>query len=822
MVSETDPRPHDDHEPGQGRDGGHDHSRDRAGDPAQDRDGGCGCGQGCCTSMGGERGSGPDGHTGDDPPPAGDLENRDGHQPGHDSPPGTPPAGGPGDPSLPASPPSREGSPAPSGLNGGSGEPHTHVWRVVGLDCPTCAKELEAAIRQQGGVEEAELDFMGGVLRLLCTLEDDCLDSIAPLGREHGVRFYEVDAPRPSDPPSYWPQEIWTMIVAGAFILAAHLLGLPGLFLVALAVAARPVFGKALTELRSRRVGMNFLMLAAAIGAVLLREWNEGAMVLFLFAVARWLEKVSGEKARSSIEALRLQLPAQAHLVVGDGGETDVAAAGVRPGDIIRIKPGERIPLDGRVQEGCSRIDESSLTGESLPVGKEPGAEVFAGTFNQDGTLVVEVTRPADASRFSRIMLSVQQAQSAKTRLQTSLERFADVYTPAVVVLALLVGVLPPLLGFGPFAGWIHSALVLLVIACPCALVLAAPVTLVGAMAAAARQGILVRGGDVLEAAAGVTVAAFDKTGTLTVGEPDLVDLRPVGDRIDPARLTALIASLEAGSEHPLARAFVRGAAAAGLALTRVEEFAAVRGQGVTGRIDGVVYRFGAADWALQLCPGWKGSLPAVEAGGVTVSVLCDGQGPLGMALLGDRLRPEAAAVVASLKDHGIRRTVLLSGDRVESARAFGAAAGIDESHGRTDPEAKGERLIALGRQHGPTLMLGDGINDTPALATADVGIAMGGKGTDAALETAGAVLLHDDLRRLSLLLAIARHSRRLIRQNIALAVGLKLAVFALSLAGLASLWLAVLADTGASVLVVANGLRALRPPPLPGTLPPA
>lgn len=695
---------------------------------------------------------------------------------------------------------------------------HTHVWKIVGLDCPTCAKELETEIRSRAGVAEAELDFMGGTVRVACTLEGDCDAILDGLAVEHGVTFQPImpagsgqtaeDTVAISTVPA--PFEAAIMVISGILILLAWLSGNVAPLPVALLVAGWPVAGKAFSELKRRSLGMNTLMLSAAVGAGALGEWQEGAMVLFLYSIAKWLERISSEKARSSIEALRRNLPSLAHLVDESGNEHPTPVGKIQAGERIRIRPGETVAMDGRVTEGASSIDESSMTGESAPVAKRSGSEVLAGTQNLDGTLLIHVTAPASESRFSRIMMSVQKAQAQKTAFQSDMDRFAAVYTPAVVVLALAVASLPPLLGVWPAAKSVYAALVLLVIACPCSLVLASPVTLVSAMAAAARSGILVRSGSVLEEAAGIRVVAFDKTGTITVGEPDILELVPAAG-FGTEDLLRITAALEAGSEHPLAPAFRRRAHEAGISLPHVEGFRAVSGHGIVGCIGAVTYRFGEAAWALENCPEGLRGLPVISAACVTISVLSDGARLLGTVTMGDRIRPEAKESVARVRELGTAKTVLLSGDRAETAREYAEAVGIDEAEGRLRPEAKCGRIEALTAAHGPVLMVGDGVNDTPALATAAVGVAMGTRGSDAALETAGAVLLHDDLRRLPQLIALARRADRIVRQNIAISIGLKLAVFALSLAGWATLWMAVLADTGASVIVVTNGLRALK-----------
>lgn len=682
---------------------------------------------------------------------------------------------------------------------------HSHHWKVKGLDCPNCARELESAIQRMEGIANAEIDFLGEKAKVLCYLPGGCRERVAGLGKDHGVEFFEIGENPAIRSSGRLPFEALIMVSSGLFMLLAWILRIPYFYFPAMFIAGFPVAKRAWGDLLNREISMNLLMSSAAIGAVLIKEWQEGAMVLFLFSIAKWLERMSSERARSSIEALKLQLPAIAH-VVTDSGEEDSPVEKLTVGLRIRIKPGEKIPADGEVVQGSSNVDESTFSGESEAVAKSIGEKVFAGTWNQNGTLIVLVGAKSTESRFSRIMLSVERAQSRKTRFQGSVERFAAVYTPIVVLISLAVAVAPPLLGYGGFREWLYSALVLLVIACPCALVISAPVTLVSAMTAAARAGVLVRGGDIFEVAAGVKVVAFDKTGTITHGEPRILEIVPF-DRSDRDSLLSIAGALEACSEHPLAVAFQSLTN-----LPEVSNFSMERGLGIEGVVEGKRYRFGRPDWAVRLS-SWSGALPLVEASCVSLALLADEDGPLGQILLGDEIRGEAKPVSTELSKLGVKKKILLSGDRQVVAEEFGKAVGFDEAYGGLLPEEKGRKLEEFSQKIGPTLMLGDGINDTPALAAAQIGVAMGDRGSDAVLETAGAVLIHDNLNALGTFLRISKKAHRLIRQNIFLAVGLKTLVFALSLAGMATLWMAVLADTGAALLVVLNGLRALKIP---------
>lgn len=572
---------------------------------------------------------------------------------------------------------------------------------------------------------------------------------------------------------------------------------------------------RALLALRTGVLDMNVLMCLAVIGAAAIGEWLEGATVIFLFSVANLLESQSMERARRSIRALMELAPATAR-VLRQGGEALVAAEQVQVGEVLAVRPGERIGLDGVVVAGGSAVNQAPITGESVPVGKATGDEVFGGTINGEGFLEVRVTRRSRDTTLARIIHSVERAQSAKAPSQSFVDRFARWYTPAVVAAAALLAVVPPLAFAASWAAWLYRGLVLLVVACPCALVISTPVTIVSGLARATRSGILLKGGLHLEAIGGLKVMAFDKTGTVTEGRPAVTRVAALGPRTQgaEAEVLRLAAGIEARSEHPLAAAVVAWARDSGVQPAPAEDFTSLPGKGAAATIEGRRYYVGNHRLLEEL--GWcspelERQLEGLESQGGTAVILAEGGRAVGLIALADQPRPGVRQAVAALKAAGVRRTVLLTGDNRATARAIAEAVGLDEHRGQLLPEDKVAAVREYVGRYGPTGMVGDGVNDAPALAAATVGIAMGAAGSDAALETADVALMSDDLGRLPEAIAVSRRVRRLVRQNIAFALLLKAVFMALTPFGLTTLWLAVLADMGASLLVIFNGLRALR-----------
>ncbi|MCC7032495.1 MAG: cadmium-translocating P-type ATPase [Acidobacteria bacterium] len=578
------------------------------------------------------------------------------------------------------------------------------------------------------------------------------------------------------------------------------------------AVAAGIVFPaqRAWTALGRGTLDINALMVIAVAGAIVIGEWEEAAMVVFLFAVAQWLESRSVERARRAIRSLLDLTPPQARLEE-HGAERLVPVDVVAPGQTIRVAPGERVPLDGTVLDGRSDVDQAPITGESVPVEKAVGDDVFAGTINGHGALTVSVTRRRDDTTLARIIHLVEQAQSERAPVQQFIDRFAEWYTPAVVVLAALIGVVPTLAG-GDAATWIYRALVVLVVACPCALVISTPVSMVSALAGAARHGVLIKGGAALERLAGVSTLAFDKTGTLTRGEVAVGVTEPL-DGIGEEELLRLAAAVEQHSEHPVGTAIVRAARDRGLALARATAVRALPGLGVEGIIDGATVLCAAPrilDEQQRLDAGLAARADRIVAAGMSpVVVLRDGRA-LGLIGVADRERDAARAVVSDLHRQGISRVAMLTGDHAATARAVAARVGVDDVRAELLPADKVAAIGSL-RRGGRIAMVGDGINDAPALAAADVGIVMGAIGSDAAIETADIALMADDLSKVPYAIRLSRATVRNVRANVAIALGLKAAFVVAAAAGVATLWMAVLADTGASVIVLANALRLRR-----------
>jgi Cd2+/Zn2+-exporting ATPase len=570
---------------------------------------------------------------------------------------------------------------------------------------------------------------------------------------------------------------------------------------------------KAFGALRARTMDMNVLMILAVAGALAIGKWSEGAAVVVLFSAALMLESYSVSRTRRAIRSLMAISPAQA-AVVRDGAEVLLAAGDVLPGETMLVRPGERVALDGMVLSGGSHVDQSPITGESIPVRKQAGDTVYAGSINVRGALQVRVTARHEESMLARIVHLVEEAEQKRAPVQAAVDRFARVYTPVVLGLGFLVAVVPPLVGGGLFIEWFYRALVLLVIACPCALVISTPVTIVSALTNAARRGVLIKGGKHLETLAAVRAVAFDKTGTLTEGKARVTDIVALNG-MSRTEILSIAAALEVHSEHALAEAVIAEATRNGAvpATLRVEQFEAIPGRGIRGSIDGVSYLFGNRELAHEA--GIAGTeldshLRELSADGETAVILARAGEVLAVVAIQDGLRGQSRQAIGRLGSLGVRHLAMLTGDQEPAAQQLAAALGIDTVRAGLLPEQKVEAIGELRRRYGTVAMVGDGINDAPALAAASVGIAMGVGGTDAALETSDVVLMSDDLGKLPFLFGLGHTTMRIIRQNIALALGLKILFLLLSVAGYATLWMAVLADDGAALLVIGNGLRAL------------
>lgn len=699
------------------------------------------------------------------------------------------------------------------------------VFEVEGLCCATEARQIEGQLAGVPGVERLSFDF---VQRRLVVEGAVAAVAVERAVAATGMRARPLQ--RASAPErSWWERHgrLLLSILSGASLalslIGEHFLGsevVAGAFAVAAVVAGGwHVFPRAWRAAMGRALDMNFLMSIAAIGALSIREWEEAASVMFLFSVAQLLEARSMDRARNAIRALMDLSPVEA-TVVRDGRELRVPADQVGIDEVVVVRPGEKLPVDGVVESGHSSVNQAPITGESMPVAKGPGAEVFAGTLNGEGALEVRATRVAEDSTLARILHAVEEAQASRAPSQTFVDRFARVYTPAVVATALGLLVLPPLAGLGTWGEWFYRALVLLVVACPCALVISTPVTIVSALAGAARRGILIKGGLHLENAGRARVVAFDKTGTLTTGTPAVTAVVPLGGAAT-TEVIRLAAAAERRSEHPLALAIVRHAEEMGLDVPAATDTEALPGRGVRARIDGaevVVGNVRLLEELGALDDEVRRALDREEAEGRTAAIVARGTGetvePIGVIALADTPRPEAAEALRGLHEAGIERVVMLTGDNARAAATVAASLGgpgrgVDEVMAGLLPADKAAAVRRLRDAHGTLIMVGDGINDAPALAAADVGVAMGAAGTDVALETADIALMADDLSKLPLAIRYARKAEGIIRVNIVFSLALKAAFMALAVLGAATLWMAVLADTGASLLVTANGMRA-------------
>ncbi|MGO4394184.1 heavy metal translocating P-type ATPase [Variovorax sp. M-6] len=709
----------------------------------------------------------------------------------------------------------------------GPGAPNT--YRIPTMDCSAEESEIRRAVEPIAGIRG--LHFQLGQRTLRIDGADDALTKALAAIRKAGFVPEPVGAGPSPDAAGAPPHDHahghhggsgylrfaaalgFAIVAEGVSYFAPDTLGwkVAGMAIAALAIALAGLetYAKGLAALRHARLNINALMSVAVTGAFLIGQWPEAAMVMALYAIAELIEARAVDRARNAIKGLVDLAPAEAEVRQDGGAWLRVKASEIALGTIARVKPGERVALDGIVTRGHSSIDQSPVTGESIPVDKSPGDAVFAGTINQAGEIEFRVTAAASDTTLARIIHAVEEAQGTRAPTQRFVDRFAAIYTPAVFALAVAVALLPPLLLGWPWLAALYKALVLLVIACPCALVISTPVSVVSGLASAARRGILIKGGTYLENARLLKAVAVDKTGTLTEGKPKLVAFQPWG-QADQARAGRLAKSLAARSDHPVSQAIAAGLPDPAL---EADDFRALLGRGVEGVVDGqrlVLGNHRLIRERQQADPALEAELGALEAQGRTVTLLADERGVLALFAVADTIKPSSIEAIAQLKRLGVA-PVMLSGDNQATAQAVAREAGIDDARGGLLPEEKLRAIQDMRQRYGPTAMAGDGINDAPALAQADIGFAMGAAGTDTAMEAADVVIMNDNLGRIAETIRLSRRTHAVLWQNIGLALAIKLVFFVLAVFGAATMWMAVFADMGASLLVVANGLRLLR-----------
>ncbi|HAH3448794.1 heavy metal translocating P-type ATPase [Enterobacter kobei] len=692
---------------------------------------------------------------------------------------------------------------------------------IAKMDCPTEETLIRNKLGTVAGVADLDFNLMQRTLsvRHANQVLPDVLVALQALGFEaQVVDTAEVASPSAAPvttPTNWWPLGISLVTASAAeavyWLHNGNHWSVVVLALVAVFTGGLSTYKKGWIALKNRNLNMNALMSIAVTGAMLIGHWPEAAMVMVLFALAEVIEAKSLDRARNAIRGLLDLTPEQATVQQADGTWREVGAKQITIGARVRVKPGERIALDGEVLEGRSAVNQAPITGESLPVEKSPGDSVFAGTINESGSFEYRVTALANNSTLARIIHAVEAAQGSRAPTQRFVDQFARWYTPVVFGVAIAVALLPPLFMGAAWLDWIYRALVLLVVACPCALVISTPVSIVSGLAAAARHGILIKGGVYLEEGRKLRWLALDKTGTITHGKPAQTDFVTWGNAL-ASDSRSIAASLAARSDHPVSKAVAQAAQTDGVALLDVAEFNALPGRGVQGQINGATYHLGnhrMLEELGQCTPELEQRIAALETAGKTVVMLVGAKAVHALFAVADTIKDSSRTAIAELHALGIN-TMMLTGDNPHTAQAIAAQAGIDRAQGNQLPDDKLREVEQLSR-NGKVGMVGDGINDAPALARADIGFAMGAAGTDTAIETADVALMDDDLRKIPTFVRLSRATAQVLMQNIVLALGIKAVFLVLTFTGHATMWMAVFADMGASLLVVGNGLRLLR-----------
>ncbi|GAB4071877.1 heavy metal translocating P-type ATPase [Barrientosiimonas marina] len=690
------------------------------------------------------------------------------------------------------------------------------TFKVEGMDCGNCAKTIEKHLLSLPEVEDAHVSFSTGQLKIAHAMRNEGVETeVGKLGYTAAPVAHKQDGESSQGKKSGFG----TIIASGVLIaagFASQLFALTEwlpaiLFAAAIVLSGRKPVKAAYFSIKNRSLDMNVLMSMAAIGAVIIGEWLEGAMVVWLFSLGNVLQERSMEQTRQSISGLMDMVPSKAWVKTANG-LVEKAVEMITPGDAIVVKPGDRIPLDGKVLTGETSVNQAPVTGESIPVDKTAGDAVYAGSINESGSLEMEVTKLAEDTTLSKIIHMVEEAQEQRAPAQAFIDKFAAIYTPTAFIIALAVILLPPLLGYGDWSEWAYRGLALLIVACPCALVISTPVAIVSAIGNAAKEGVLVKGGTFLEKAGHVKAMAFDKTGTLTAGKPDVTEVIPVSASTDD--LLSVVRTLEEYSTHPIAKTVVDYARERNIQTKPGSLFTNLTGRGVQATIQGTVYYAGNQKLfhELGLFPeSLQDQVTQLQQQGKTIVIVGTETEILGVIALADTIRPITVSALDNLKGAGIKEVAMLTGDQDVTAKNIAQMAHINRYFAELLPEDKVDAVKQLQKEGYKVAMVGDGINDAPAFATSELGIAMGGAGTDTAMETADIVLMADNLEKLPHTMRLSRKALRVIKQNVWFALIIKLVALALIVPGWLTLWLAVISDTGAAVLVILNSLRLLK-----------
>lgn len=690
------------------------------------------------------------------------------------------------------------------------------TFYVQGMSCANCAKTFENNVKEIPTVKNANVNFGASKITVYGEVT---IEQLEKAGAFENITVTKEFKQKEQFTLSYFLKNSWNLIVSFLLlVIGITLLTQLGedhpatitTFIASILIGGYTLFNAGLQNLIKLKFDMNTLMTIAVIGAAFIGEWIEGAVVVILFAISEALETFSMDKARASIQSLIDIAPKKA-LVVRDGKQQEIDVDEIKVNDIVIVKPGEKIAADGVVVNGESTINQAAITGESIPVFKQINDQVYAGTLNEEGYLEVKVTKLVKDSTLAKIIHLVEEAQNEKAPAQQFVDRFAQYYTPLIMLIALGVALIPPLFG-ADWNTWIYQGLAVLVVGCPCALVVSTPVAIVTAIGRAAKDGVLIKGGVYLEELGSIQAIAFDKTGTITEGNPTVQHVEIIDQNVSEKQLFEIANALEIKSQHPLAKAITHYARENfTIQNIEVEQFQSITGKGIQGYIDGEFYRIGSPSMFDPLNPSIQTKVTELQQLGNTVIIVSNDEQVLGLIAIADKVREQAKMAINQLKENGIRHTVLLTGDNENTAKAISQKVGVSNYLANLLPKEKQTEIVKLKDQYGKIAMVGDGVNDAPALATADVGIAMGGVGTDTALETADIALMGDDLEKLPFTVRLSRKALRIIKENISFSIGIKLFALLLVIPGWLTLWIAILSDMGATVLVTLNALRLLR-----------